>query len=86
MSEAPLTGQQLQDFRTQVLKLTREQICQRLKVPLGTYSKWEREERRMPPYIDALLDSLILHNHADEIPEWLAKELGMPTPKNPRRY
>lgn len=49
------------------LGLSQEDIAVHLKTPVGTYSKWERGERRVPGIVEVALELLRLKMVKGEI-------------------
>jgi transcriptional regulator with XRE-family HTH domain len=52
-----MNGSQLRAAR-QSLNLTQESLAKILAVDRGTVARWEREERRMPPYLHLVMKGL----------------------------
>jgi len=53
-----MTGAQLKNVREKQLKLSQSELAQLLSVDVGTVSRWERDAREIPPYLDLALAEL----------------------------
>jgi len=52
-----MTGAQLKAKREQI-GLTQSQLAKALGVNVGTISRWERDAREIPPYLELALQAL----------------------------
>ncbi len=52
-----MTGKELRDYRERI-ELTQEQLAQALQVASNTVSRWERDDRAIPPYLPLALETI----------------------------
>ncbi len=52
-----MTGKELKDYR-EGIDLTQEQLAEALQVASNTVSRWERDDRAIPPYLELALKTI----------------------------
>ena len=52
-----MTGKELKDYRERI-GLTQEQLAEALQVASNTVSRWEREDRAIPPYLPLAIETI----------------------------
>ncbi len=52
-----MTGKELKDYRERI-ELTQEQLAEALQVASNTVSRWERDDRAIPPYLPLALETI----------------------------
>lgn len=52
-----MTGKELKDYR-EGIGLTQEQLAELLQVASNTVSRWERDDRAIPPYLPLALETI----------------------------
>ncbi len=52
-----MTGKELKQYREKI-GLTQEQLSEALQVASNTVSRWEREDRAIPPYLPLAIETI----------------------------
>lgn len=52
-----MNGKELKDYREKI-GLTQEQLAEALQVASNTVSRWERDDRAIPPYLHLALETI----------------------------
>lgn len=52
-----MTGKELKEYREKI-GLTQEQLSEALQVASNTVSRWEREDRAIPPYLPLAIETI----------------------------
>lgn len=52
-----MSGEELKSYREK-LGLTQEQLAEALKVASNTVSRWERNDRAIPPYLSLAIETI----------------------------
>ncbi len=52
-----MTGKELKDYR-EGIGLTQEQLAEALQVASNTVSRWERDDRAIPPYLSLAIETI----------------------------
>jgi transcriptional regulator with XRE-family HTH domain len=58
-----VNGKELKDYRERI-GLTQEQLAEALQVASNTVSRWERDDRAIPPYLHLALETIERKNVA----------------------
>ena len=52
-----MIGRELKDYRERI-GLTQEQLAEALQVASNTVSRWERDDRAIPPYLPLAIETI----------------------------
>ncbi len=52
-----MTGKELKEYREKI-GVTQEQLSEALQVASNTVSRWERDDRAIPPYLPLALETI----------------------------